>query len=108
MSNPTTQTPPPTNDQNQQPVDERTQRITKMWKAFAGIWTMLAIGLCGYWMYDESGLSEMICGWQAKIMDGSCYVWVNFVGAFLVLMLPVIVGQFILKKVTGVDINDSK
>lgn len=59
-------------------------------------------------MYDESGLSEMICGWQAEILDGSCYVMVNFIGAFIALMLPVIIGQFIVQKVTGVDMNSTK
>ena len=107
MSNPSPMSPPPVNDPNNQNEvpDARAQRITSIWKAIAGIWTLGALGLCFYWMWDESGLSETICGWQAEILDGSCYVMLNFLGAFLALMAPVIIGQAVLQKVTGVKID---
>lgn len=104
MNNPTPSTPP-VMDPNQSP-DSRHEKINTMWKIAAMLYTFAALGLCIYWMFNESGLCETICGWQAEILDGSCYIALNLLGALLILLVPLFIAKVVVEKVTGVKLQN--
>lgn len=98
-------TPSPYQDPNQSP-DSRHEKINTMWKIVSMIYVLVALGLSIYWMFDESGLPEMICEWQLEILDDGCYIALNLLGSLIALLVPLFIAKFAVEKMTGVKIDN--
>ena len=99
--------PPFPNDPNQQP-DSKHQRINTIWKVFALIYVLAALGLSFYWEIKDTGLAIVIRELQGSILGDSYYPALDVLCCLLALLLPLILVKFAVEKITGVKIEKGK
>ncbi len=97
--------PPTSGDPNQSP-DSKEQKVNIIWKVVTGIYFLVSIGIILYWAFKDEGLPQYICELQARLFDSdSCYIALNFIGSIFVFLIPVIVGKYVVEKISGVKIH---
>ncbi len=92
-------------DPNQQSPDSKQEKVNSIWKIFAAVYVLAALGLVFYWEFYNSGLCVMVREWQGYLMDDGYYPALDILLSLLMLLVPLFVAKFIVEKVTGVKIE---
>ncbi len=97
---------PPFNDPNQQQgPDSKHEKINTIWKIVSLSYTLIALGICFYWEWKDSGLCIIIREWQGSIMDREYYPALDVLGALIALLLPLFIAKVLIERMTGVKIE---
>lgn len=94
-------------DQNP-PPDPRLEKIKSRWKAFANLYTLVAVVLTIYWEINDSGLAILVREWQGYILRDSYYPALDILLCLFMLLVPLMIALFIVEKVTGVKVINQK